>query len=38
MSDLLGAVLPTENTAPVDPSLWVYLLTANASLVVVLLS
>ena len=37
MSDLLGAVLPTENTAPVDPALWAYLLTANAALVVVLL-
>ena len=36
MSDL-GAVLPTEDTAPVDPALWVYLLTANTSLVVVLL-
>ena len=37
MSDLLGAILPTEDAPPVEPSLWVYLLTANASLVVVLL-
>ena len=37
MSDLLGPMLPTENTPPVDPALWVYLLTANVSLVVVLL-
>lgn len=36
MSDL-GAVMPTEDSLPVEPSLWLYLITANASLVVVLL-